>query len=227
MRRTGLLAVLLFTATLFLLAGLLPEEKTVPLTHTPWEVMLNAEGDSQLLGITLGKSRLSEAQLIWREQAEITLFLPREAPAKVEAYFQQINLGGIRASLVTEVQVEELRLQQIIDQGARISTQGDGSRKITLDGEGVTIVEESPIVSLTYLPRSNLSTETLQNRFGPPAETLLMATGTEHWLYPRIGLDIAISGQGREVFQFVPPHQFDRLRIPLQSEGREGDAPES
>lgn len=218
MDRTGLIAVLLLTATLFLVAGLLPEESSPPATHAPWDITLSPTGNSQLLGITLGESRLREAQILWQEAAEITLFLADESSAKVEAYFQQIAMGGVRARVVAEVGVEESQLQQIIDQGARISTQGDGSRKITLDGEGITIVEESPIISLTYLPKANLSAETLQRRFGPPAETLVMESGVEHWLYPLSGLDIAISEEGKEVFQYVSPHQFERLSVPLRKQ---------
>jgi len=217
MNRTGLLAVLLLTAALFLIMMLLPDEQAAEPIHTPWSVTLSERGNSQLLGITLDESTLLQAQQQWRASPKITLFMPKESPAKVEAYFERVTLGGIRASIVAEITVPETELTTLIDQGARISTQGDGSRKITLDGTGVGIVEQSIITSLTYLPKANLPSEVIKQRFGTPAETFRIEEDKiEHWVYPEIGLDLVFSEETKEVLQYVPPSRFDRLLAPLQ-----------
>jgi hypothetical protein len=217
MNRTGLLAVLLLTALLFVIAALLPEEDISPQIDTPWNVTVTADGSSHLLGITLGESTIDQAQQHWKEAPEITLFIPEQGSPKVEAYFQQVALGGIRASIVAEVTVAAAELQQLIAQGARIATQGDGSRKVTLDGEGTTIVEQSPISSLTYLPKADLSPEIIRKRFGLPTHTFrLEQERIEHWIYPLIGLDLVLSEETREVLQFVPPREIERLLKPLQ-----------
>ena len=217
MNRTGLLAVLLLTAALFLIMMLLPDEQAAEPIHTPWSVTLSERGNSQLLGITLDESTLLQAQQQWRASPKITLFMPKEAPAKVEAYFERVTLGGIRASIVAEITVPETELTTLIDQGARISTQGDGSRKITLDGTGVGIVEQSIITSLTYLPKANLPSEVIKQRFGTPTETFRIEEDKiEHWIYPQIGLDLVFSEETKEVLQYVPPSRFERLLAPLR-----------
>ena len=215
MQRTGLLAVLLLTTLLFLAASFIPDESVGPQHNTPWDITLSTTGNSQLFGITLGESLLDDAQRQWKEAAEITLFLTEGAPSKVEAYFQQVTVGGLRASIVAEIQVNEKEMTTLINQGARISTQGDGSRKITLSDEGVEGVEQSVVNSLTYLPKSNLSKEIIQRRFGLPNQVFIMENGVEHWVYPQWGLDISISEQEKEVLQYVPPSQFERLLAPL------------
>ncbi len=225
MSRTGLLAVLLFTAILFVGASLLPDEELNPQLDTPWNVTVSPEGNSHLLGITLGKSTIHEAQQYWKEAPEITLFIPEQSTPKVEAYFQEVTLGGIRANIVAEVHVSETELQTLIAQGARISTQGDGSRKVTLDGEGVTVVEQSPISSLTYLPKANLSPEVIHKRFGLPTHTFRNEKEKiEHWVYPFIGLDLVLSEETKEVLQYVPPREIERLLKPLQQQFNDAPA---
>lgn len=226
MSRTGLLSVLLLTATLFLVAALLPDEQLSPQLDTPWNVTLSPRGNSQLLGITLGESTLLDAQRRWKEAAEITLFLPKQGDAKVEGYFERVTLGGIRASIVTEIEVTPEQLQQLTDQGARISTQGDGSRKITLNGAGLEIVEQSTINSLTYLPKANLQPEVIKKRFGIPLETFRIEKDQlEHWVYPHIGLDIVVSEERKEVLQYVPPADIERLLKPLREQATASPAP--
>ncbi len=215
MNRTGLLAVILFTALLFLVARLLPESASQESAPAPWEVTLTPEGSSQLLGITLGESTLQEAEQQWGESAKITLFLPPDGPAVVEGFFQRVISRGIQASIVVVVDIAEESIGPLFDRGARISTQGDGSRKVTLDNAGTQEVRASPIASLTYLPRADLSAEVIRNRFGPPTEIVPTEEGVEHWLYPAIGLDITLSDEEDEVLQFLPPDQFERLRTPL------------
>ncbi len=223
MNRTGLLAVLLFTAVLFLIASLLPDELTSPQIDTPWNVTINTVGDSHLFGITLGKSSVGEAEQYWREAPEITLFIPPAGAPKVEAYFQQVVLGGIRASIIAEVSLPDEQLQQLIADGARISTQGDGSRKVMLDGAGARIVEQSPISSLTYLPKANLSAEVIRKRFGNPDRIFHHdQEKIEHWIYPRIGLDLVLSAETKEVLQYVRPAEFERLLTPLQQRFSDG-----
>ncbi len=219
MQRTGLTTIVILVAVIFTIIELLPDETTKPIADTPWEIAISSSGNSHVLGITLGESILKDAETRWRKEPEITLFLPKQLPPKVEAYFQSINPGGIKASIVAEISMSEDNLNQLINSGARISTQGDGSRKISLDGNGIDKVMDSVISSITYLPRVNLSPQTIKNRFGKPSNIISVEDGLEHWIYPEMGLDITISSEGREVFQYVPPSQIERLTVPLVESG--------
>ncbi len=216
MERLGLLHVLLFTAILITIASLLPDGTTQSPSDAPWNVTLSAMGNTRVLGVTLNESTIKDIEQQWMEAPEITVFMNSDDNAKVEAYFKQVNTGGIRASAVAEVSIPDAQLSQLISEGARIATQGDGSRKITLDGNGVSMVEKSTMSSLTYLPKSNLSKEIIRNRFGQPDHIFRLEEGIEHWIYPAMGLDITLSAETREVFQYVSPKHFDRLLVPLQ-----------
>lgn len=194
---------------------LLPDEDNSTNGTAPWEIIITPSGNSHLLGITIGESLLKNAQTVWQEEPEITLFLPESGDPKVEAYFQRIEMGGIRASIVAEIKVDKPALERLISRGTRISTQGDGSHKISLDGDGTSMVENSVISSITYIPKSDLAPQTIQQRFGEASVKYSIEEGMEHWIYPEYGLDIIISTEGREVLQYVPPREIDRLTAPL------------
>jgi hypothetical protein len=36
-----------------------------------------------------------------------------------------------------------------------------------------------------------------------------------HLLYPPLGLDVVVDGDGKELLQYVAPRDFERLRAPL------------
>jgi len=72
------------------------------------------------------------------------------------------------------------------------------------------------IKSLTYIPKSNVDAELLKSRFGQAEETLKVDENTEFWLYPKKGLVISFSQKGKEVLQYVPLADFERLRKSVQ-----------
>jgi hypothetical protein len=221
--KIGVTAILIFSVVAFGGALLLPEEPKQESKHkqaqTPWNISISPNGNSQVLGVTLNQTTLNEAEKIWREEAEITLFLKSEdiEVGRVEAYFARTAPAGVRGKIVVEVRLTKGKLQHLIDSGSRISTQGDGSRKVALDDEGTKLVGESPITTITYLPRSDLSEQTIVSRFGKPAEIISIQEGITHWLYPNLGLDIAIAEDGGEVLQYISPKDMQRLITPLRT----------
>jgi hypothetical protein len=81
----------------------------------------------------------------------------------------------------------------------------------------VAQVKKSPVSTITYLPALTLEDTTLAKRFGEPKERLREEkTGAVHWLYPDLGLDIALGGSERPVLQYVSPREFERLEQPLR-----------
>ena len=123
---------------------------------------------------------------------------------------------GIDATLVATVDLDRETLQGMFDRGLRISTLGSGTRKVTLAPEDRQRVMNTAVSSLTYLPKVNLTEEQVRQRFGEPAREIDdPSTDAVHWLYPELGLDVAISPQEDEVLQYVPPARFEDVEAPL------------
>ena len=110
-------------------------------------------------------------------------------------------------------EIHELKQRQAMFQrGARISHLGDDRHKVTLQSQDLALVRRAPVISLTYLPRVQLPQAIIEKRFGQPTQRLKEADGdTIHWLYPQLGLDIALNEKGNTVLQYVQPNRFTLL----------------
>jgi len=213
-----ILGVLLGSALIIVVGILLPPPQGGRSQFLPWQVAHTADGSTRVFGITLGKTTLAEAERMLNGAAEVTLFVTADGEHRVEAYFDKVGLGGFAAKLVLVLQLPPGEVQAMFDHGVRISTLGSGANKVTLASEDLRRVYGMPVASLTYLTRATLDDSLIRQRFGQPAGRIREPeSGTTHWLYPALGLDIALDAKGRAVLQYVPPTQFDALAAPLRA----------
>jgi hypothetical protein len=226
MERYIFLGVLLFSLLALAIGIMVPgntqQGGQTEAVYLPWQVEITASGSSRVLGLELGVSTLAEAQQRFREPYEVSLFARDGAGRVVEAYFDTITLNGLRARVVLVMALTAEQLDGLYERGVRIATMGSGSRKVTLADSDLQQLATMPIASLTYIPRSDLSAELIEARFGLPAERISEQgadSKVEHWLYPPLGLDVALHEKGKEVLQYVQPTQFERLRQPLMERG--------
>lgn len=183
----------------------------------PWQIEPTAQGSIRVFGLTLGESTLQEAEDLFHGGAKVSLFVSPDAQYKVEAYFDKVMLGGFGAQLVMVMALSQEQQATMFQRGARLSNLGGGRKKVTLAGDDLKTIFETPIASIAYLTRAKLDDELLQKRFGEPAQRIREAeNNTTHWLYPRLGLDVALHDEGRAVLQYVSPKQFPILIAPLQ-----------
>ncbi|MDH5485738.1 MAG: hypothetical protein OEY43_10935 [Gammaproteobacteria bacterium] len=183
----------------------------------PWQIEKLADGSTRVFQITLGQSHLADAEQIFSESAKITMFVPEQGEPVVEAYFNELQIAGLKAKLVVSVALTKDELQAIYDNGERISTMGSGTRKVTLHDSDSQKVRHSVISAMTYMPSINLDAEQITKRFGMPDEKINdTESDAEHWLYADRGLDILLSEKAKEVIQYVHPSDFYKLIEPLK-----------
>jgi hypothetical protein len=220
MEKRIILGVLGFVVLAFVLGVFLPAllVDPEPARDLPWQIEKTAAGNTRVFGITLGETTLTEAERALRHGAEVTLFNAPSGERVVEAYIDQVTLSGLSAKAVLGVDVPEAWLEPMYERGIRASRMGSGEQKVTLAPEDMAKVRDLPVNSITYMPSVNLSPEQVEKRFGVPAERRREAGDepVEHWLYPELGLDVAISERKKEVLQYVSPADFERLARPLQ-----------
>ena len=208
---------------------MIPGGQEPPPQTYPWQIDITADGATRVFGITLGKSTLRQAEQVFQAEAELSLFeVPDDNGQRnkdrrnngqriIEAYFDKVDPGGLSARVIAVMDIAQDQLQAIYQRGIRISTLGDGSRKVTLHEEDVQHVRGSTIAGMTYLPRIRLDTALLEKRFGKPAQVIKENDNdTTHWLYPGKGLDVALDTHGNAVLQYVLPSRFNQLIEPLK-----------
>jgi len=223
--------VLGFTLLALVAAMFIPQdEKRAQVNELPWQITPTAEGSIQVFDITLGNSTLLEVERKLRHVAVVNLFIRLEDGAEkpvIEAFFERVELAGLGAQVVVTFDIAEADLLAMFERGVRIAKMGSGERKVDLAGDDLAVLYQTPIATLTYLPKINLSSEMILNRFGQPLEQIAEPEGgAVHWLYPEKGLDLLLSDERKEVLQYLPPRDFDRLLQPLREKGERIVSPE-
>lgn len=181
----------------------------------PWQIE-RVDGTIEVFGLTLERTSVGEAERRLGEPATVSLFRTPQDEFGIEAYFDRVNLSGLDATLVATVDFSREALQGMYERGLRVSTLGSGTRKVTLAPEDLNRVMASPISTLTYLPKINLSEMQVRKRFGEPARQIEdPETDAVHWLYPELGVDVALHPEEKEVLQYVPPSRFETVEAPL------------
>ena len=224
---TGVLLIAAVVAALSLLTPVSVEKGAKDQSRTtrqflPWQIAPTISGSIRVFGLTLGESTLQEAEELYRGGAKVSLFVEPDGQQKVEAYFDKVILGGFGAQLVLVMDLSEEQLAAMFRRGVRVSNLGGGRKRVTLGGQDLQTVFATPVASIAYLTRARLDGELLRKRFGEPAQRIREKQNhTTHWLYPKLGLDVALSAEGRAVFQYVAPKDFSRLLEPLRAQAEQ------
>ncbi len=219
MGRHVFLSVLLFTLVILGVAIFLPSgRQPVPSTgEVPWNVTVDNDGYSHVFGISVGRSTVNEVAKLIHEPAEVSMFVSADDKRTVEVYFDRVVLGQFNAKVVLGVALDEATLKEMFERGVRISSLAGSVRKVELQPDDLARVNNAVISSLTYLPSVNLDAETVRKRFGEPAHIFKeRKSGLEHWLYPAIGLDLAMNEKGKDVLLYVKPSEFEKATAPLR-----------
>ncbi|WP_455222065.1 hypothetical protein [Kaarinaea lacus] len=211
--------VIVFAIIVLVIGLMIPGGELPPVQTFPWQIENTSSSTTRVFGLTLDESTLQQAEQAFNAEAELSLFEPADKNRKrvIEAYFDKVTLGGLSAKVVVVFDFTEEQLQAMYGRGTRISTLGDGSRKVSLNAGDVATVRSAPIASITYLPRILLDSELLEKRFGQPAQIIKEPdSNMTHWLYPDKGLDVALDEQGNGVLQYIAPARFEQLVSPLK-----------
>ncbi|OFZ68356.1 MAG: hypothetical protein A2V79_02740 [Betaproteobacteria bacterium RBG_16_56_24] len=185
----------------------------------PWNIAHPTPGTSLVFGITLGQSPLNELERVFHEQAAVSLFKTGDGKLLIEAFFDELNLNGLKAKFVLTIAVPPEEMEGIFNRGLRMNSTPSGKR-ITLTADDLARIRQAPVASLTYLPNVRLEEDIIAKRFGEPAQRVREnKTNVIHWLYPQHGLDIALGGKEKPLLQYVAPKDFELLRAPLLASG--------
>lgn len=203
--------LLALAIALYLPGGKAPDKALM----LPWQITVDASGNSQIFGLTIDHSTLSKAEALYQNTSTVSLFASPQGHYAVEAFFERLYLSGIRANLVLNIDIDQKTAAEMFARGIRLSRLGSGASKVTLSPEDLLQVKDHTISLITYLPATDLDEELIQQRFGAPGQRIHETSGIEHWLYPDKGLDIALNPKGKEVFQYTLPSRFDQVIQPL------------
>lgn len=177
----------------------------------PWEVTVMPDGNSRVLGIHLGQTNYKTAQQQLGEFGKTALFVDPDGSRSVEAYFDSINLAGLSAKLVMNLEVDEDRLQAMQARTEEGEYKPSGAYQYQLSEQDRTFLLGVPVIGLTYIPSVRLDREMVKSRFGEPAHSEQSEKDengrvTETWFYPDIGLSVIFQTEQKTLLVYRATH---------------------
>ncbi|MDY0146711.1 MAG: hypothetical protein RBR56_01540 [Halothiobacillus sp.] len=178
----------------------------------PWDIQVFPDGTSAVFGVHLGKDSLLEFKRVYDQKAELAIFVDPDKKASLEAYFGTMNLGALTAKVAIVAKTDPKELNQwVAANHAKPDPTPSGAWKYPMTDEHIRKAQYFPIESITYQPAAEYTTGLIDRHFGKPEEIRHTKDKTQYWLYPSKGLLITINSDGKDLFQYISPKDFDIL----------------
>ena len=181
----------------------------------PWQITIQPDGKLRVFGIILNETTLIDAAALLGRDYKIGLFETSNQPMSLEAYFNEVTMGGISGKFVMTLEATQDELAELLQNAVKREVLESGAKRYTLKAETSAALAQKRITSLSYIPYINLDEEIINKRFGEPAERIIVDQKRQHLLYPELGLDLLLDEEGKELLQYVAPAKFEQLRQPL------------
>lgn len=196
-----ILIIMLVIASIMALM-LLPSPQ--PNAPKPWEITMQRDGEIKVFGIHLGQDTYRDAQQRWQEAGEAALFAEAGEVATAEVFFDRINLSGLSAKIVANLQLPDATLTELATNASSSKLQPSGARRLEIAFDDKARLLDAPIIAITYIANYRPDEAMLRSRFGEPAEITsdpedpLAVT----WHYPESHLHIRLHPEDKPVFVY-------------------------
>jgi hypothetical protein len=186
-----------------------------PNSNLPWQITADGQGGSLVFGLKPGVSTLDEVKQRLGDGIEVAIIAEPNETGTLEAYYSQVALGFVLAKVIVTVDLSPEAISAMRERALKAEHMESSTRKITLSPDDLVLAGKTPIRAISVIPTVNLDEATAVQRFGEPAEKIVLSDKRTHLLYPKNGLDVVVDLAGKELLQYVAPRDFARLREPL------------
>lgn len=200
-------------ATVLLLPAFLNEsENTEVITGLPWQIDVLPDGSTQVFGLHIGVSRLSDVLgILGDDDMELAIIAATDELGSLEMYYGHYRAGVISGKLVVQASASEQHIKAWRAKAVKSDYMASGqAKKYLLSGDELKQALSEVVTGLTFIPAINLDEEIILARFGEPVERVLLESAI-HFLYPEKGLDIALFEDSKEVIQYVSPNKVSNF----------------
>ena len=212
----SLIALVLLALVLpFFIPGSGKQEGVDPDSNLPWQIAVDGQGGSSVFGLKPGVSTLGDVRRRLGDGIEVAIIAEPNEIGTLEGYYAQLPLGFVLAKMIVTVDLPDEAISAMRERAVRAKHMESTTRRITLHPDDLAAADRLPIRAISVIPTVNLDEATIVQRFGEPGERNVVSDKRTHLLYPKLGLDVVVDKDGKELLQYVAPRQFARLREPL------------
>ncbi|MDQ6999639.1 MAG: hypothetical protein Q9M12_01975 [Mariprofundus sp.] len=167
---------------------------------------VDGQGHLHVLGVTLGKTTLKQAERILKSKSDVALYIyPQEHPKaglKLEAFFPAI---ADHTKVVLLLDLDDKALKEIEARATIPHLYPDKVARMNLAPGDVRHARSATVRELTLIPNLTISAETLKARFGEPDRVQSLDKDRDEYIYDAIGLNAVISKDAPPVLHFANP----------------------
>ena len=213
-----IIALILFALVIpFFFPGAGQQDGVDPNANLPWQIELDGQGGSTVFGLKPGISTLADVRKKFGSEIEVAIIAEPNEVGMLEGYYSQVALGFVLAKVIVTVDAKKEAISEIRERALKAKHMESMTRQITLHPDDLAIVDQWPIKAISVIPTVNLDEATVVQRFGQAGERVVLSDQRVHLLYPQLGLDVMVDGDGKELLQYVAPRHFSLLSEPLKA----------
>ena len=184
-------------------------ENTEIITGLPWQIDILPDGSTQVFGLHIGVSRLSDVLgILGDDDMELAIIAATDEVGSLEMYYGHYRASVISGKLIVQTSASEQLIKGWREKAVKSDYMASGqAKKYLLSGDELKQALDEVVTGLTFIPAINLDEEIILARFGEPVERVQLE-GAIHFLYPEKGLDVALFEGAKEVIQYVSPNKM-------------------
>lgn len=216
--KTALIVILTIVAALvipFLLPASAPTIGDAEEHNLPWKIAVHTDGSTQVFGLSPGISTLTDARERLAQVPEIAIIGLRDQAGSLEAFFDSVRLGPLTGKLIVTAKVSDELAAAMRQRAIKTDHMDSAMLRSTLTQSDKAQAMLLPIHAIVFVPAARLDESIIVARFGAPVERRKSDDEVQHFLYPALGLDIALNAKGKAQLQYVAPKDFAQLLTPL------------
>ncbi len=173
--------------------------------ETATTTFIDDSGYLHVLGLTLGRTTLAEAEGILKSRSDIALYIyPQEHPQAgrtLEAFFPAIT---DHTKVILLLSAEDTLLASMESRATLPHLYPNTVARMNLASVDIRRSRQLPIQALTLIPNLTLTAATLKQRFGSP-DRIIDSDAGELQYFDRIALTALIDKQGQARLTFTMP----------------------
>ncbi len=168
----------------------------------PWQSYKDSNNNTVVFNLTIGSSDLTDAMRLLGSEVKASLFENEGKNPELEIFFSSTKVGGISAKVILNLIIDNANIDILATNIKESMVMPSGVRKTTFNLVAESSMFGLKIKSLTFIPSTDLSQDTIISRFGKPNSVDVAEQGLEYWYYPNKGLRIIVDSDGKEILEF-------------------------
>jgi hypothetical protein len=205
----------LFFTLLILLTACEPRERDTE--NLPWKTSVTESGATQVFGIAIGEVTLKELSIRLQKIADTALFESPKGKLSIESYFGKTTVGLLEARIIADLEVSDEFLKTERKYVKDRDSTPNNNWKYQLTTEGAADIVNKKVWRMVYLPIAQYEEKQIKF-YGEPEEIIEVTKTAQYRLYPSKGIALLWDTDGGEIFYYVAPRDFLRLKESLPME---------